>query len=240
MQEMDGFLKEFGQTLKTTRKGMGLSQVTAAQNMKIDYRHYQNIEGGKINLRLDTMMKLVKFYNLAKNSQSFDLDGFLDLLTGSHQDPAHHHHNWAALYEHFVEGGHAGYLVVRCATKTVMQVNDRLFNTLGMQSKQELMGKQLSTLVNDQGMIKINDFCSTYRPDEVSNPFIVTFKTQAPAFPIPMMALLKVKKEQANGEDLLHCMFFDRKTLDEEGHRLVDIVSGYKQFMELYPQLKAV
>ena len=60
---MDNFLKEFGQTLKTTRKQMGLSQVTAAQNMKIDYRHYQNIEGGKINLRLDTLMKLVIHLN---------------------------------------------------------------------------------------------------------------------------------------------------------------------------------
>ena len=47
--EMESFLKEFGKQLKTTRKQMGLSQVTAAQNMRIDYRHYQNIEGGKIN-----------------------------------------------------------------------------------------------------------------------------------------------------------------------------------------------
>ena len=239
MQEMDGFLKEFGQTLKTTRKQMGLSQVTAAQNMKIDYRHYQNIEGGKINLRLDTMMKLVKFYNLAKNSPSFNLDGFLDLLHGNNQDLAHHH-NWTALYEHFVEGGHAGYLVVRCEGKTVMTVNDRLFNTLGLHTKQEMMGKPLNQLVNEQGVQKIEEFCRSFNNDEVSNPFIVTFKTQPPAFPIPMMALLKVKKEQGAGEDVLHCMFFDRKTLDEEGHRLNDIVSGYKQFMELYPQLKAV
>lgn len=240
MQEMDGFLKEFGQTLKSTRKQMGLSQVTAAQNMKIDYRHYQNIEGGKINLRLDTMMKLVKFYNLAKNSTAFNLNEFLDLLQGNHQDSAHHHHNWSALYEHFVETGHAGYLVLRCAGKTVVEVNDRLFNTLGVRSKQDMVGQSLNQLMNEQGLQKIEEFCKSYRADEVSSPFIVTFKTQPPAFPIPMMALLKVKKEKNNGEDLLHCMFFDRKTLDEEGHRLSDIVSGYKQFMELYPQLKAV
>lgn len=240
MQEMDAFLKEFGQTLKTTRKQMGLSQVTAAQNMKIDYRHYQNIEGGKINLRLDTMMKLIKFYNLAKNSPHFNLDAFLGLLQGSSTDGAHHHHNWNALYEHFVEGGHAGYLVVGCDHKTVEQVNDRLFNTIGLPSKQDVIGKPLNQLINEQGMQKISEYCQTYRPDEVSNPFIVTFKTQPPAFPIPMMALLKVKKENAGGGDVLHCMFFDRKTLDEEGHRLSDIVSGYKQFMELYPQLKAV
>jgi len=240
MQEMDNFLKEFGQTLKTTRKQMGLSQVTAAQNMKIDYRHYQNIEGGKINLRLDTMMKLIKFYNLAKSTSQFNLDNFLGLLQGSPHDVSHHHHNWNAMYEHFVEGGHAGYLVVRCAGKTVTQVNDRLFNTLGLRSKQELIGQPLTQLLNEQGLNRFDEFCRSYRPDEVSDPFIVSFKTQPPAFPIPMMALLKIKKEQAGSEDLIHCMFFDRKTLDEEGHRLNDIVSGYKQFMELYPQLKAV
>lgn len=241
MQEMDAFLKEFGQTLKTTRKQMGLSQVTAAQNMKIDYRHYQNIEGGKINLRLDTMMKLVRFYNLTKNIETFNLDAFLRLLDNAHPDPDHHHQNWSALYEHFVEAGHAGYLVVRCENKTVMEVNERLFSVLGLQNKQEMLGKSLSQLLSDSGMQKIDDFCRSQRSDEVSNPFIVSFKTQPPAFPVPMMALLKIKKEQSGtGEALLHCMFFDRKTLDEEGHRLSDIVSGYKQFMELYPQLKAV
>jgi hypothetical protein len=38
----------------------------------------------------------------------------------------------------------------------------------------------------------------------------------------------------------LQAIFFDRKTLDEEGHRLKEILNGYQQFMELYPQLKAV
>ena len=54
-----------------------------------------------------------------------------------------------------------------------------------------------------------------------------------------MMAVCKAIKDQA-GEERLHCIFFDRKTLEEEGHRLKDILNGYQQFMELYPQLKAV
>lgn len=240
MTEMDTFLKEFGQTLKTRRKQMGLSQVTAAQNMKIDYRHYQNIEGGKINLRLDTLMKLVKFYNLTKNNAPFNFDSFLTLVNSSVGGGTDHHNNWTALYDHFVQGGHAGYLVVKCNGKTVVQVNDRLFSVLGLASKQELMGKQLAQLIHEDGLQKVEEFCRNYQIDQVSNPFIVSFKTQPPAFPIPMMAVLKVKKEQTNGEDLLHCIFFDRKTLEEEGHRLSDILSGYKQFMELYPQLKAV
>ncbi len=239
MTEMDNFLKEFGQTLKTTRKQMGLSQVTAAQNMKIDYRHYQNIEGGKINLRLDTLMKLVKFYNLTKGATPFNFESFLNLINVS-ASGSDHHNNWTALYDHFVQGGHAGYLVVKCNDKSVVQINDRLFSALGIDSKSELMGKQLAQLIQDDGLRKVEDFCRNYRPDEVSSPFIVSFRTQPPAFSIPMMAVLKVKKEQSNGEDHLHCIFFDRKTLEEEGHRLSDILSGYKQFMELYPQLKAV
>lgn len=240
MTEMDNFLKEFGQTLKSTRKQMGLSQVTAAQNMKIDYRHYQNIEGGKINLRLDTLMKLVKFYNLTKGDAPFNFESFLDLINGSVSAGSDHHNNWTALYDHFVQGGHAGYLVVKCNGKTVVDVNDRLFSTLGLATKQEMAGKQLAQLIHEDGLQKVEEFCRTYKPDEVSHPFIVSFRTQPPAFSIPMMAVLKVKKEQANGEDLLHCIFFDRKTLEEEGHRLSDILSGYKQFMELYPQLKVV
>ncbi len=78
--EMESFLKEFGSRLKTSRKQKGLSQVSAAQNMHIDYRHYQNIEGGKINLRLDTLIKLVKFYELDKVPRPFNMEACIDLL----------------------------------------------------------------------------------------------------------------------------------------------------------------
>src|SRR5580698_1053080 len=118
--EMESFLKEFGVQLKTTRKAMGLSQVNAAQQMQIDYRHYQNIEGGKINLRLDTLIKLVKFYNLDKVSRPFNLEACLDLLSGykDTMTTPGQEDNWGLLYHHFVEGGHAGFVTVNCQTKT--------------------------------------------------------------------------------------------------------------------------
>lgn len=237
MLEMDTFLKEFGQTLKTTRKQMGLSQVTAAQNMKIDYRHYQNIEGGKINLRLDTLMKLVKFYNLTRGIQPFNLDSFLDLLAGGHETSSHHQ-NWNALYEHFVKEGHAGFISFRCGDRTVVDVNEKVLSTLGVAAKGDLLGRSVESLLNEQSLRKIEELCLSTTMEAVSNPFIVTFRTQPPAFPVPLMALARVTTT-VNGKSC-QCMFFDRRTLDEEGHRLVDIVSGYKQFMELYPQLKAV
>jgi transcriptional regulator with XRE-family HTH domain len=236
--EMESFLKEFGQQLKTTRKQMGLSQVTAAQNMHIDYRHYQNIEGGKINLRLDTLIKLVKFYNLDKISRPFNLEACLDLLSG-YQD-ANAHDNWGMLYHHFVEGGHAGFVTVNCKNKTLEHINQKLFQSLGFRGAQELLGKPLHNLLVQESANQFDEMLKHHVADSVSKPFIVTFRTQPPAFPIPMMAVVKAKKDSVTGEESLHGIFFDRKTLEEEGHRLKEILNGYQQFMELYPQLKAV
>lgn len=236
--EMDQFLKEFGKALKTTRKQMGLSQVTAAQNMRIDYRHYQNIEGGKINLRLDTLIKLVKFYNLDKVSRPFNLDACIDLLSGYKDTNAHD--NFQSLFHHFVEGGHAGYITVNVRTKAIEDINEKLFKTLGYRAAQDLMGKPIQHLMVQESASQFDDMILHHVADQISKPFIVTFRTQPPAYPIPMMAVVKAKKDAGGVEEKLHCIFFDRKTLDEEGHRLKEILNGYQQFMELYPQLKAV
>lgn len=236
--EMESFLKEFGKALKTTRKQMGLSQVTAAQNMRIDYRHYQNIEGGKINLRLDTLMKLVKFYNLDKVSRPFNMEACLDLLSGYKDSNAHD--SWQSLFHHFVEGGHAGFITVNVNSKAIEQINEKLFKTLGFRSSQELQGKPVQHLMAQDSAAQFDELLRHHVSDQVSKPFIVTFRTQPPAYPIPMMAVVKAWKDSPNGEEKLNCIFFDRKTLDEEGHRLKEILNGYQQFMELYPQLKAV
>ncbi|NJL25389.1 MAG: helix-turn-helix domain-containing protein [Calothrix sp. SM1_5_4] len=193
MVEMEQFLKEFGKTLKTTRKQMGLSQVTAAQNMRIDYRHYQNIEGGKINLRLDTLIKLVKFYNLDKVSRPFNLDACLDMLSG-YKD-ANAHDNWEALYHHFVEGGHAGFVAVNCRSRTIEGVNEKLFKTLGYRSAQDLQGRPIHNLLVHESAIQFDELIKHHVAEQVSKPFIVTFRTQPPAFPIPMMAVVKARQD---------------------------------------------
>jgi len=246
--EMESFLKEFGRQLKTTRKQMGLSQVTAAQNMRIDYRHYQNIEGGKINLRLDTLIKLVKFYSLDRVSRPFNLDACLDMLSGySEPEPMTAEpptnsgdDNWSLLFQHFVDGGHAGYVRVNCRSKLVEHINPKLYQALGYRSAPELIGKPINNLLVQESAAQFDEKLSHHVSGSVSKPFIVTFRTQPPAFPIPMMAVIKAKPEGQMGEDVMHCIFFDRKTLDEEGHRLKEILNGYQQFMELYPQLKVI
>src|SRR6185312_14433215 len=235
--EMESFLKEFGRQLKTTRKQMGLSQVTAAQNMRIDYRHYQNIEGGKINLRLDTLIKLVKFYNLDKVSRPFNLEACMELLSGYKESGTED--NWSALFHHFVEGGHAGFIRVNCRTKMVEHINNKLIQALGYRNAQDAEGKPLQNLLVQESANHFDELIKHHVSDSVSKPFIVTFRTQPPAFPIPMMAVVRAKRELPTGDEILHCIFFDRKTLEEEGHRLKEILNGYQQFMELYPQLRA-
>lgn len=237
--EMEEFLKEFGKTLKVTRKKMGLSQVTAAQNMRIDYRHYQNIEGGKINLRLDTLIKLVKFYNLDKVSRPFNLDACLDLLTGGTSPDTEHHDHWAALYQYFVETGHAGHVVINGTTKTIESINEKLYKTLGYREATEVLGKPVDSILIPESANQFTEAITAGTTHDGSQPFIVTFRTQPPAYPVPMMAVIKLEKNGL-GETHLHGIFFDRRTLDEEGHRLKEALSGYQQFMALYPQLKAV
>lgn len=60
----DDFLKKFGQMIKIRRKEKNVSQVQAAHDMKIDYRHYQNLERGKVNFRADMLLKLLNYYDL--------------------------------------------------------------------------------------------------------------------------------------------------------------------------------
>ena len=238
MVEMENFLKEFGKQLKTTRKQMGLSQVSAAQNMRIDYRHYQNIEGGKINLRLDTLIKLVKFYNLDQVSRPFNLEACMDLLSG-HKE-SNPQDNWNMLYHHFVDGGHAGFITVNCRTRAVEHINQKLLQGLGYRNAQDLIGKPIQNLLAHDSANQFENLLAHHSDNYVSKPFIVTFRTQPPAYPIPMMAVVKSFTDSATGIESVQGIFFDRKTLDEEGHRLKEILNGYQQFMELYPQLKAV
>jgi hypothetical protein len=52
--------------------------------------------------------------------------------------------------------------------------------------------------------------------------------------------VVKMTEDAQSGEEVGQCIFFDRKTLEDEGYRLKELLHGYQQFMELYLQLKAV
>ncbi len=52
------FLKKLGNRLKELRKAKGHTQLEFAEKNKISYRHYQDIESGKINIRLLTLLDI--------------------------------------------------------------------------------------------------------------------------------------------------------------------------------------
>ena len=52
------FLKEVGQNLKQARKKLGMRQIEVEGKTGVSYRHYQNIEAGKVNVTLDTLCRL--------------------------------------------------------------------------------------------------------------------------------------------------------------------------------------
>ncbi len=242
--QLEAFLKEFGKQLKTTRKKMGLSQVAAAQAMHIDYRHYQNIEGGKINLRLDTLIKLVNFYKLDKVQRPFNVDACLDILTGlagaSPPQPAKAD-DWEQLKDSFVPNNHAGFVTFNMGTKAVVQANAKLAQTLGFRAPQDFIGRPLSSLLVAESIDALEESVSTLEVSQAtSTPFIVTFRAQPPAYPIPMMAVTHKVITSESGDRLVSALFFDRKSLDEGSGQLNELVSGFKTFMQQYPQLKAV
>lgn len=49
---------------RMARVNLGITQVKAAVEMDLDFRHYQRIEAGTVNMRLDTILTLVRYYDL--------------------------------------------------------------------------------------------------------------------------------------------------------------------------------
>lgn len=60
----ESILKSFGDIIRVRRKARGLSQETAAGIIGVDYRHYQNVEAGKVNIRIDMLCRLGNFYGI--------------------------------------------------------------------------------------------------------------------------------------------------------------------------------
>ncbi len=57
------FLKEVGSNLRNARKRAGMKQVEVETKAGVAYRHYQDIEAGKVNVSLDTLCRLADAFN---------------------------------------------------------------------------------------------------------------------------------------------------------------------------------
>ncbi len=54
------FLKQVGNNLKRVRTSKGLTQEIVAEKNNIDYKYYQRMEAGAVNITVKTLYKLSK------------------------------------------------------------------------------------------------------------------------------------------------------------------------------------
>lgn len=58
------YLRQVGRNIRSARVRRGLRQVDVEAEIGLEYKHYQKIEGGKVNVSLETLYRLSKFYRV--------------------------------------------------------------------------------------------------------------------------------------------------------------------------------
>jgi transcriptional regulator with XRE-family HTH domain len=58
------YLKQVGMNTKIARIKARLKQMDVHEKTGLDYRHYQDLEAGKVNATLDTLYKLAKLFKV--------------------------------------------------------------------------------------------------------------------------------------------------------------------------------
>ena len=64
-------LRRLGRQIRTLRRSAGLTQETAAERAKLDYKHYQAIESGSSNVTVASLIGIAKALKV-KASELFD------------------------------------------------------------------------------------------------------------------------------------------------------------------------
>lgn len=63
--KLETYLKCLGSNIKNARIRAGLRQVDVNSKADVTYRHYQNIEAGKINVTIATLRRLAGVLNVS-------------------------------------------------------------------------------------------------------------------------------------------------------------------------------
>ncbi len=56
------YLKRVGKNIRTARLRSGLRQIDVNEQIGLTYRHYQNIEAGRVNLTVATLCRLATLF----------------------------------------------------------------------------------------------------------------------------------------------------------------------------------
>jgi transcriptional regulator with XRE-family HTH domain len=63
--KLAAYLHTVGLTIKAARVRAGLRQIDVNERTGLTYRHYQNIEAGKVNVTVGTLCRLARLFKLS-------------------------------------------------------------------------------------------------------------------------------------------------------------------------------
>jgi ribosome-binding protein aMBF1 (putative translation factor) len=63
-KKLQKYLRQVGRNIKSVRVKQGLRQTDIVEMLGMNYRHYQDIEAGKINVRIGTLIELAQIYKV--------------------------------------------------------------------------------------------------------------------------------------------------------------------------------
>ena len=72
--QFKSYLRHLGRNIKAARTRCGLKQVEVYEGCGLTYRHYQNIEAGKVNVTVETLYRLSQLYKVKVQDLVKDLD----------------------------------------------------------------------------------------------------------------------------------------------------------------------
>jgi transcriptional regulator with XRE-family HTH domain len=58
------YLRQLGGNIKAARIRSGLKQIDVYNSSGVTYRHYQNIEAGKVNVTIETLHRLSRLFKV--------------------------------------------------------------------------------------------------------------------------------------------------------------------------------
>ena len=62
--KLETYLRQVGKNIKSIRSKSGLKQTEVHEKSGLTYRHYQNIEAGRVNVTLGTLYRLSKLFEV--------------------------------------------------------------------------------------------------------------------------------------------------------------------------------
>lgn len=229
------FLVEFGKLLKKQRKAMSLSQVNAAEQMKIDYRHYQNIEGGKINLRLDTFMKLIEFYKI-RSGDSMNVTDLLGFIESPQEES---NSDWDLLYQFYVRNNKAGFALLN-ADYQLVQANPYLYKLAAASKDSE--ESLIEMIMSTDARIRFARNCEAGFQSRDSKPFKVDLTLRGSASGKRAETFLCVPQFDygAKGPQAIgRLIFLSEQNLLEDGGRFTNLIQHFRTYFSEVPQLIA-